>query len=200
MSLETLLALGAFAVAASITPGPNNLMLLSSGINFGFTRTLPHTIGISLGFFVMLLAVGAGLGGLLTAVPALHLAFKIASAAWLLVLAWKIATAHQFGEVRERRARPMLFIEAAGFQWVNPKAWVMALSGMALYTSPVAPVATMLIVALVFTVLNWPCVLVWAGFGTVLRRFLADETWLKWLNRAMGAILALSVLPLLLQH
>jgi threonine/homoserine/homoserine lactone efflux protein len=198
MPVEALLALCAFSVITSITPGPNNLMLLASGVNFGFARTLPHTLGISLGFMALLLAVGAGLGGLLTAVPALHVAFKIASALWLLYLAWKLAMSRELGEAREGQARPMRFIEAAGFQWVNPKAWIMALSGMALYADPSSPLASVIIVAVVFSLLNWPCVSIWAGFGVMLRTFLSGEARLRWFNRLMGALLALTVVPLLI--
>ncbi|MGO4841915.1 LysE family translocator, partial [Rhizobiaceae sp. 2RAB30] len=115
----------------SVTPGPNNLMLLASGVNFGFQRTVPHMLGIGAGFLVLLLSIGLGLGALLSAYPALHLALKFAGGAYLLYLAWRIAMSRSLSDSRGEKARPMSFLEAAAFQWVNPKAWMIALTGMA---------------------------------------------------------------------
>ncbi|KQT86090.1 LysE family translocator [Aurantimonas sp. Leaf443] len=196
MTPDTFLALLAFAFVSSVTPGPNNLMLLASGVNFGLRRTVPHMIGIAGGFCVLLLAVGFGLGALLTAVPALHTALKIAGGAYLLYLAWKIAMSRGISD-REAGERPMRFLEAAAFQWVNPKAWVMAVTAMAIYTDADHPFASVVLVALAFTLVNLPSVSVWAGFGVVLRQFLADPVRLKWFNVAMGVLLALTLIPLL---
>jgi 4-amino-4-deoxy-L-arabinose transferase-like glycosyltransferase len=135
MSLNAFLALLVYAFVTSITPGPNNLMLLASGVNFGIARTVPHMLGISIGFLVLLLAVGFGLGAALTAFPALHSALKIAGAAYLLYLAWKIAMSRSVGDGKGAEGRPMRFIDAAAFQWVNPKAWVMAITHGCLHQS-----------------------------------------------------------------
>jgi len=199
MSLDVFAALTAFAFVTSITPGPNNFMLMASGVNFGFRRTVPHMLGIGVGFLSLLLGVGFGLGAVLSAYPALHTALKIAGGVYLLYLAWRIAMARSMGSVRdgEAEARPMTFLEAAAFQWVNPKAWVMAITAMAVYTSPQAPFLSVTLVALAFAIVNVPCVSVWAGFGVALRGFLADPVRLKWFNIAMGLLLVASLWPML---
>ncbi len=196
MSLDLFLALVVFAFVTSITPGPNNLMLLASGVNFGFARTIPHMLGIGTGFFSLLIGVGLGLGAVLTAYPQLHLALKIAGGAYLLYLAWKIAMSRTMGEGKAG-TRPMTFLEAAAFQWVNPKAWVMAVTAMAVYTNPQRPFLTMLLVAAAFAVVNVPSVSCWAGFGVALRGFLADPVRLKWFNVAMGVLLTVTLVPML---
>lgn len=197
LKAETLTGLSLFSIATSITPGPNNLMLLTSGANFGFRRTAPHALGIAAGFFILLFAVGLGLGSALTAFPGVHLALKILGGAYMLYLAWGVASSRSFGEKKGVGARPMTVFEAALFQWVNPKAWVMALTGMALFADPARPFWSMLIVCVVFAALNLPCVSVWAAFGVGLRRFLSGAARLKWFNVAMGALLAASIIPLL---
>ncbi len=197
MSADIFLALLAFAFVSSITPGPNNIMLLSSGVNFGFRRTLPHMLGIGVGFVVLLLAVGFGLGAVLTAYPQLHTVLKIAGGAYLLYLAWRIAMSRSMSANEDETARPMTFLEAAAFQWVNPKAWVMGVTAMALYTSPAAPFLTVLLVAFAFGIVNLPCVSTWAAFGTALRGFLSDPARLKWFNISMGLLLVASLYPML---
>ncbi|MEI9414099.1 LysE family translocator [Mesorhizobium sp. Cs1321R2N1] len=197
MSLDAFLALLVYAFVTSITPGPNNLMLLASGVNFGLVRSVPHMLGISIGFLVLLLAVGLGLGAVLTAFPALHTGLKIAGAVYLLYLAWKIAMSRSLSGKGETNARPMRFIDAAAFQWVNPKAWVMAITAMAVYTNPERPFLSVILIGMAFTVVNLPSVSVWAGFGTALRGFLSDPVRLKWFNIAMGALLAATLWPML---
>lgn len=196
MSPDVFAALIVFAFVTSVTPGPNNFMLLASGVNFGFWRTLPHMAGIGVGFFSLLLGVGLGLGALLTAYPPLHLAVKIAGGAYLLYLAWKIAMSRTLGEGRSA-ARPMTFLEAAAFQWVNPKAWVMAITAMSVYTDPARPFVSMFLVAAAFALTNFPSVSTWAAFGVALRGFLADQQRLKWFNIAMGVLLAATLWPML---
>lgn len=197
MSLDIFAALLVFAFVTSITPGPNNFMLLASGVNFGFVRTIPHMFGIGAGFLSLLLGVGFGLGALLTAFPALHTALKIAGGAYLLYLAWRTAMARSMGQAEGASARPMTFLEAAAFQWVNPKAWVMAITAMSLYTSPAAPFMSVILVSVAFALVNLPSVSTWAGFGVALRGFLSDPVRLKWFNIAMGIALAASIWPML---
>jgi len=198
MSMDAFAALIAFAFVTSITPGPNNLMLLASGVNFGFVRTIPHMLGIGGGFLSLLLGVGFGLGAVLTAFPSLHLALKIAGGAYLLYLAWRIAMSRQMGKAGEGAdTRPMTFLEAAAFQWVNPKAWVMAVTAMAVYANPDTPFLSVMLVALAFAAVNLPSVSTWAGFGTALRGFLSDPVRLKWFNIAMGMLLAATLWPML---
>lgn len=197
MSLEVFLSLLLFAFATSITPGPNNMMLLASGVNFGFRRTIPHMLGIGGGFLVLLLAVGLGLGAVLTAFPPLFVALKIAGGLYLLWIAWKIGSARALGEGGRSGARPMTFLEAAAFQWVNPKAWVMAISAMAAYTTEERYLFTVLVVAFAFAVVNLPSVSTWAGFGSVLREWLSHPVRLKWFNVIMAVLLVLSLWPML---
>jgi threonine/homoserine/homoserine lactone efflux protein len=197
MTLDAFLALFAYAFVTSVTPGPNNFMLLASGVNFGFVRTIPHMLGISAGFLSLLLGVGFGLGALLTAFPSLHLTLKLAGGAYLLYLAWRIAMSRSLGKAGDSKARPMTFFEAAAFQWVNPKAWVMAVTAMAVYTNPQAAFLSVILIGAVFTLVNLPSVSVWAGFGTALRGFLADPKRLKWFNVAMGVVLAATLWPML---
>lgn len=199
MTLDIFAALVLFAFVTSITPGPNNLMLLASGVNFGFRRTIPHMLGIGAGFLSLLLGVGFGLGAVLAAYPALHGALKIGGGAYLLYLAWRIAMTRSMGDAgaADPAARPMTFMAAAAFQWVNPKAWVMAVTAMAVYTSPQAPFLSVVLVALAFAVVNVPSVSTWAGFGVALRGFLADPARLKWFNIVMGLSLVASLWPML---
>ncbi|MFD2237324.1 LysE family translocator [Aureimonas populi] len=196
MSLDVLVALVTFAFVSSVTPGPNNFMLMTSGVNFGFRRTLPHMFGIAGGFCSLLLAVGFGLGALIHAFPALEMAMKVASAAYLAFLAWKIAFSGAPGDKGEKAARPLTFMEAAAFQWVNPKAWAMALVAMGAYVSVEAPILSVLIVALAFVVVNFPSVSIWTLFGMGLRRFLSNEKRLRAFNIAMGLLLLATIWPL----
>tara|TARA_R110000868_G_scaffold108512_1_gene296119 strand:+ start:1923 stop:2519 length:597 start_codon:yes stop_codon:yes gene_type:complete len=197
MSLELLLPLLGFAFVTSATPGPNNLMLMASGVNFGFRRSIPHMFGIGVGFVFLQLGVGFGLGALLTAFPALHLGLKIAGGLYMLYLAWRIAMTRSYSENANLIARPMRFMEAAAFQWVNPKAWVIAVTGMAVYTDPRAPIVSVLVIAAVYIFVNLPTISVWTGFGVVLRDFLSNPVRLKWFNVAMGVALVLTLWPML---
>ena len=196
MSLTTFLALLVFSFVSSITPGPNNIMLFASGVNFGMWRTMPHALGISFGFGVLLAAVGAGVGVILTNIPVLFLAIKVAGGIYMLFLAWKIANSGKV-EVKEGAAKPMTFLQAALFQWVNPKAWVMATVAMSTYTNEGNYVLNVGIVVFSFVVLNFPSVTVWAGFGTVMRNFLEDPVKLKVFNYVMAIALVLSLWPML---
>lgn len=195
MSFVILTALLGFAFVTTVTPGPNNLMLMASGANFGFRRTLPHMLGIVGGLSVMALLVGAGLMALFDALPALNLVLKVASVCYLLWLALKIATAAPMAE-RDADSRPMTFLQAAAFQWVNPKAWAMCLSAITLY----APDRTLLSVAIVagaFAVVCFPAISVWAWLGTVVRQWLSNATRLKVFNITMAALLVASLYPVL---
>lgn len=196
MTPEIFLSLLLFAFTASITPGPNNMMLLASGVNFGFRRTIPHMLGIGSGFFSLLLGVGFGIGAVLAAFPALSVVLKIVGGLYLLWIAWKIATSRSLGE-GQAGAEPMSFWSAAAFQWVNPKAWVMAVSAMAAYTTPQHYPLTVMLVATAFALVNVPTVSTWTGFGSVLREWLSDPVRLKWFNILMALLLVLSLWPML---
>lgn len=195
MAFDTFTALVLFAAVASVTPGPNNMMVLASGVNFGYRRTIPHICGIAGGFFTLLVCVGAGLGALLTAYPAAHTALKVAGGIYLLYLAWRIATAGAIGGT-DSRPEPMSFMAAAMFQWVNPKAWMMGISAMALYTDTSQPFISVLLIATIFGLITFPSVSVWTGFGTALRGILADDRRRRVFNVAMGVLLALCIVPM----
>lgn len=196
-SADLLTAFVLFAFVSSITPGPNNTMLLASGVNFGVRRSIPHALGISVGFMVMVLAVGLGLGEVFKAWPALYTVLRYTGAAYLLYLAWKIATSGPVGTASSSARKPLGFWGAAAFQWVNPKAWVMAVTAMALYTDPDRPLMTLATVTLAFALVNLPCVSSWAAFGMALRNFLSEPSRLKWFNICMGIALAATLWPML---
>lgn len=195
MPFDTFIALALYAFVASVTPGPNNVMLLASGVNFGFRRTIPHMLGISAGFASLLAAVGLGVGALLAAFPMLHTALKVGGGAYLLYLAWRIGRSRSIGAGGEGSDRPMRFAEAAAFQWVNPKAWVMAVTAMAIYTNLDRPVLSAAIVVIAFTMVNLPSVSSWAAFGVALRGFLESPRRLRWFNVFAGILLAATVWP-----
>ena len=193
MTHELFLALLGFAFVTSVTPGPNNMMLLASGVNFGFRRTVPHMLGISMGHALMVFLVGLGLAGVFKAWPPALLVLKIVSVAYMLWLAWKIAHAGAPGEGRER-PQPMTFLQAAAFQWVNPKAWSMALGAVSAYV--VEPSAwAYAVVAGVFALVNLPSVSVWAGAGQAVRRWLDGPGRLRAFNWTMAGLLVLSLWP-----
>jgi threonine/homoserine/homoserine lactone efflux protein len=191
MTADLFAALLAFAFVTSVTPGPNNMMLLASGVNFGFRRTVPHMLGISLGHAVMVFLVGLGVAGAFRAWPPALTVLKVLSVAYMLWLAWKIATSGAPGE-RAAKARPMTFLQAAAFQWVNPKAWAMALGAVANYL-PVPSLAGLLTVAAVFAAVNLPSVSVWAAAGQRLRRWLDAPARLRAFNWTMAGLLVLSL-------
>ena len=193
---DLLLALILYAFVSSVTPGPNNLMLLASGVNFGFRRTIPHMLGIGGGFTVMVAIVGFGLAGLFTAYPPARLALTVISVLYLLWLAWKIANAAPPQQTNTPVGNPLRFFQAAAFQWVNPKAWTMALTANTLY-APNADWPSVLVVALAFGAVNLPSVSVWAAMGTVLRSFLRDPKRLRLFNWAMAGLLIATLWPVL---
>jgi len=193
--MQTLPALAAFAVASSITPGPNNIMLMTSGTNFGFRRTVPHMLGVSLGFALMIVLVGLGLAELFARYPVAHQILKWVSVAYLLYLAWKIATARPPGEGGAVKGTPMTFVQAALFQWVNPKAWTMALTGVTVYMPPIDPWLGLAVVAALFGAINLPCVGLWAAMGVKLRGWLGDARRLRQFNVAAAVLLVGSLYP-----
>jgi len=195
LSPEILLALTVYAAVASVTPGPNTLMLLASGVNFGFRRTIPHILGVVIGFSVMVVLVGLGLVGLFLGWPAARQVLQAVSVAYMLWLAWRIANAAP-PEGTARPARPFGFLLAAGFQWVNPKAWVMAVGAIAIY-APGQDVASILMVAAVFTAVNVPSAALWTGMGGALRHWMQSPPRRRLFNRTMAVLLVLSLYPVL---
>lgn len=175
--MSSLLPLALFAFVSSITPGPNNLMLTTSGIRFGFARSIPHMLGITAGFGVMLFLCAAGIGSLILAIPLLHTALRVAGSAYLVYLAWQLRHI-VIRPGTEGVQRPMTFWGAALFQFANPKAWVMAVTGAAAFLPPIEPVSLAIgLFCLIFCAVNLPCISVWAGTGAVLRRYLTQPKW-----------------------
>ena len=201
MSADLLAALALFAFVASITPGPNNMMLLASGVNYGFRRTIPHMLGIGFGFTFMLLMIGLGLGRLFERFPWTYSILKFTSAAYMLWLAWQIATAGPVtAAAANPNARPMTFIEAAAFQWVNPKAWTMCLTAVSAYTVPSQYLTSMLILTIVFAAVNLPSVSVWTVFGVSLRGLLTDPKRVRAFNILMALLLVASLWPIVPEY
>jgi len=195
MTFETLTALALFAFVSSATPGPNNLMLMASGANFGFWRSVPHMLGISVGFMVMLFAVGAGLVQIFDRFPVIYTVLKILSVMYMLWLAWKIANAAPVTR-NAQAGQPMTFFEAASFQWVNPKAWAMALTAITVYVGDAALI-WLAAAAVLFAVVNLPSVSLWTLAGQQLQRFLTNPRRLRLYNWTMAILLLASLYPVL---
>jgi threonine/homoserine/homoserine lactone efflux protein len=194
MSIGELMSAAMFAVVTSITPGPNNAMLMASGLNFGFARTLPHMIGISLGFPIMLLAVGLGFGQLFEMLPVLHRILEILGTAYLLYLAWQIARAGAPEIEGGNATRPMTLFEAAAFQWVNPKAWIIATGAVAVLLKPESFALGFVALAVLYGVVSFPCIALWAAGGSVVGRALKRPWQHRLFNVSMAALLTMSVL------
>jgi threonine/homoserine/homoserine lactone efflux protein len=184
-----------FAVASSITPGPNNTMMMASGANFGLVKTLPHMAGVVIGFTLMILGVGLGLGALFAAWPILHTILYWVGSAYLLYLAWKIATAAG-GIGGVEAGRPRRFLEIVAFQWVNPKAWTGAVGAVATFAPPENYYANLAIICAIFALVNVPVTFIWTTGGVALRRFLGNPTALRTFNVGMALLLVISIPPI----
>lgn len=195
MTSELFLAFATFAFVTSVTPGPNNMMLLASGANFGLRRTVPHMLGIAIGFSVMILALGLGLVALFERYPVAHDVLKAVAVVYMVWLAWKIAHASAPDTARTE-GMPFTFLQAAAFQWVNPKAWAMALTALTAY-APGQTLAAVAFVAAIFGAINLPTVSAWALIGRELRRFLTSPRRLALFNWTMAGALLLSLWPVL---
>jgi len=196
MPLDTLLALAVFTFATAFTPGPNNIMVTASGVNFGFARTVPHMAGITIGFMVLVGACAAGLGAVFTAVPALQLALKIVGSLYMLWLAWKVANARPAEAEVDDLARPLTFLQGAAFQWVNPKAVVIGLTAISLYVRPDHRVADVFILLAMFGIFTVLTVVTWTGFGVALRSVLRDPRRARIFNVIMALLLVASIVPM----
>lgn len=192
MTYDLLIALVPFAFVTTITPGPNNLMLMASGANFGFLRTIPHMLGVGLGFTFMMVLVGVGLMQIFDTYPDSQNLLRILSIAYILYLAWKIANASA-PEVHESVGKPITFLQAAAFQWVNPKAWAMALAAISAYAPDRTP-ASIAWVTIVFALVNLPAVATWTMVGQQIRRLLRSPRSLRFFNWSMAVLLVLSLI------
>jgi len=195
LSPTLLAALFVFAAVGSITPGPNNIMLMVSGVNFGIRRTVPQMAGIAVGLYLITAATGLGLGFVFSHFPLVRIALMLAGTCYSLWLAWRIATAGSLGG--GTLAHPLRFWPAVTFQAINPKLWAMAITAVALYVRPGHTLTDTALVTGTFAVINVPAMLVWAGFGVGLRRALQDPGRVRIFNIVMGLSLAASVLAFL---
>jgi len=198
MRTDVLAAMTAFCFVAAVTPGPNNLMLMTSGVNFGFRRTLPHLTGVVFGFALMVALVGFGLDAIFSRFPALLPAMRYLGAAYMLWLAYKIATA---GPVREGESggAPLGFFAAMAFQWVNPKGWVIAVSALTAYSVVDDYARNVAIVALTYLAIGFPSSGAWAALGASMRRALADPRIARPFNLTMAALLVASIATVLVE-
>lgn len=196
MTSQTLLALIALAIATLFTPGPNNAMLATSGANFGFRRSAPHLLGVALGFPMMLLIVGLALGQLFQSSALLREGLRWGGAALLLWIAYKVAFSAGT-ETKSADARPMTFIGASAFQWINPKGWSMAIAATSLFIDPASPLHTALIVAAIFTGFGLVSAATWVGLGKVISRWLTTEARRRIFNLTMAVLIVLSTIQML---
>lgn len=195
--MEIFIAVLFFAFSTTITPGPNNVMIMSSGVNYGVRASMPHFLGICLGFPVMVLLVGFGFGVIFEKFPNLHQLIKVAGVVYLLWLAWHIASAEPKA-IQKGEKKPFTFWQAALFQWVNAKAWMMASGAVAAYTTVQGnPVVEVVAITLAFLLMAFPCVGVWLLFGSLLRKVLSNSIFQRVFNITMGLILVASIVPVL---
>ncbi|MBV1790160.1 LysE family translocator [Marinobacterium sp. D7] len=190
----------AFAFSMSATPGPNNMMLTASGANHGFRRTLPHMMGITVGCMALMGGVALGLGALFQQWPVLQTSLKVIGSVYLIWLAWKIASAPAPGKADVKAVRqPFTFWQAAAFQFANPKAWVMAVSGIASFSlTGDAFISSAAVLILLMGITNLPSIALWAGFGVAIGRLLRTPRHWRWFNIGMGSLTAACVLMILL--
>lgn len=173
-------------------------MLLASGVNFGLSRTIPHLLGVNIGFGLLLVGVGLGLHQLFLQFPWLYVVLKIISIFFILTLAYNIARAGSITQINGKtNPQPMSFTAAVMFQAVNPKAWMMCLSSIAAYTVPSQYIGSLLLLTLIFTAVNLPCVGAWVGFGMALRNFLNDPKKIQIFNITMAVLLVASLWPVI---
>ncbi|WP_434925861.1 LysE family translocator [Shewanella sp. HL-SH8] len=198
--MELVFAIALFAFSSGITPGPNNIMLMTSGVNFGIKQSVPHLLGISLGFPLMILAVGLGMAAVFQTYPILHTIIKVLGISYLLYLSWLIANSSSKMEGK-KISKPFSFLQAAAFQWVNPKGWIMAVGAIATFTTVHQDLTPQVItIAGVFLCVAFPCAIVWLGFGVALKRILKNERQQRIFNISMAILLVASIIPMVIPN
>ncbi|MGR3985090.1 MAG: LysE family translocator [Gammaproteobacteria bacterium] len=199
MTLELLAGLAFFSFVSAVTPGPNNLMVLTTSVNYGLQRAWPVVFGVCSGFTLMIALVGIGLIEVFAAYPFTYLALKSLSVCYLLFLAWKTATAappsSRSDDASSEARKPVTFWQAVLFQWVNPKAWVMALTAISAFTPPSHPLYSVFLVAIVFGLITLPSVGAWAVLGMQLRRWLGEPLKLRIFNYSIALLLVATIYP-----
>jgi threonine/homoserine/homoserine lactone efflux protein len=199
-SEQLLLAFIGFAAATLFTPGPNNVMLMASGLNFGFRRTLPHMAGVTLGFSFLVGVMGLGLGAVFAAYPVLHAVLKYAGAAYLTYLAVVIALARPGGKDGPEGGRPMTFLEAALFQWVNVKGWVIAVGAITAYAAIAAYPLNVAALSILLFLIGVASSTTWVLLGTSLQSLVRSPRAVRTFNLVMAALLLASLYPVLMEH
>jgi threonine/homoserine/homoserine lactone efflux protein len=195
MSHSLLFAFVIFATVMFFTPGPNNVMLLSSGLTYGFRRTVPHLAGIVIGFAFMIGAVGLGMGTIFISYPVLQTVLKYAGAAYLIYLAVAIATSGPVKPGQDNRRGPMTFWGAAMFQWINIKGWVMVIGTITAYAGIASFPWNITIQVMLSLLLGVVACSTWALFGTALRPLLTSERAVRVFNIVMAVLLLASLYP-----
>jgi len=192
--VDNLLSIFLFTLVMTITPGPNNIMILSSGLNFGIKKSLPHLLGIAFGFPIMLIAVGLGLDVLIAQSPIFHTIVKVLGVGYLLYLAFKLFTTTKRSSI-EGSSKPFTFFQVVLFQWANPKAWVMIFSGLGTFATATDMQSTTFIIALSFFIAIFPCNGLWLFLGSQMQTIIKNDTHLKLFNRTMAVLLIVSIVP-----
>lgn len=195
--MELYLAIFIFAASTTVTPGPNNIMIMTSGLNYGIKKSIPHLLGICFGFPAMVIMVGLGFSVVFEMYPLFHEVIKVVGVVYLLYLAWLIASSLP-ASLEGNNAKPFSFTQAALFQWVNPKAWVMATGAVSAYTTISTDILSQVIfIALAFFIVAFPCVGIWLVFGVGLKKYFNSPKHQKIFNLSMALLLIGSVLPVL---
>jgi threonine/homoserine/homoserine lactone efflux protein len=197
MTFEQFIGLSVFAGIAAFTPGPNNTLLMASGMRFGFKRSLPLVLGVTFGFPVMIGLIGLGLGQVFEKIPGLYSAMKYAGAAYMLWLAFKIATAKLAADPDSIDDKPMSFLNMVMFQWINPKGWVMAVTALSAYTLASSYYWGVAVVVAVFFVMGIGSATVWAMFGASLRNIMRNPKYFQLINIVLALSLVASLVPML---
>lgn len=200
MPVAQITALTAFIFVMSFTPGPNNFMLLASGVNFGWMRTLPHMAGVTVGFALMIVLVGLGFSQIFERFPDLYLVLKWCSVAYLLWIAWTLFSTSGMMKREKSGGGPMSFVQAAAFQWVNPKAWTVALATISTYTLPNDYLVSLAIIGITSVLVSVPSTSIWALGGVWVQRYLSTPVHLRLFNIAMAVLLIASLIPTLIGH
>lgn len=193
--MEYLFSIIIFSISASVTPGPNTIMALSSGLNFGARRSLPLLWGICLGFSLMLFFVGIGIGQVFVLFPQLTIYMKVISIVYLLYLAYLIANTDKLKK-EAKFDEPLSFLKGVLFQWVNPKAWVVCVSAVSTFTTPGnSYVGQLLQLTSAFLIVGPLCVGIWVFLGAFLKQHLTNSHYIKNINMFMAFLLILSIIP-----
>jgi threonine/homoserine/homoserine lactone efflux protein len=194
--MDWYMAVVLFAAANTVTPGINNMMIMSSGLNFGIRKSIPHLMGILIGFPLMFIAVGAGFVSVILVVPELHLLIQVVGVLYLLYFAWLIATSAD--RVDAPTEKVIGFWQAVAIQWVNPKAWIMITGAFAAFTKTDAdPFLQVLYITSAFVIVGIPTITAWLFCGSLLSRVLKRTESRRLFNRCMAGLLVISILPII---